>query len=195
MFILTTFSDLITIPPALFRVRTRSALEDLINAKYANKVVPNTGLCIALYDILKSGDGVVYKGSANVNVTFRMIVFRPFKGEILTGRISSSTQHGIKVRLGGFFDDVFIPGDNMFEGTKFDHLEQIWVWNNDGEAYYMDKNEEIRFRIETEFFRDQNPRAPLKAGETDVESEQNRAPSYHILGSCNQSGLGLVSWW
>jgi len=71
-----------------------------------------------LYDILKSGDGVVYKGSANVNVTFRMIVFRPFKGEILTGRISSSTQHGIKVRLGGFFDDVFITPDYMFEGTK-----------------------------------------------------------------------------
>lgn len=93
-------------------------MEDIINAKYANKVVHNTGLCIALYDIIKSGDGIVYQGAANVNCTFRMIVFRPFKGEILTGRIASSTQHGIKVRMGGFFDDIFITPDLMFEGTK-----------------------------------------------------------------------------
>jgi DNA-directed RNA polymerase subunit E'/Rpb7 len=29
-------------------------------------------------------------------VKFRMIVFRPFKGEIMLGKISGSTEHGIK---------------------------------------------------------------------------------------------------
>jgi DNA-directed RNA polymerase subunit E'/Rpb7 len=29
-------------------------------------------------------------------VKFRMIVFRPFKGEIMLGKISSGTEHGIK---------------------------------------------------------------------------------------------------
>lgn len=29
-------------------------------------------------------------------VKFRMIVFRPFKGEIMLGKIASGTEHGIK---------------------------------------------------------------------------------------------------
>lgn len=31
-----------------------------------------------------------------VTVKFRLIVFRPFKGEIMLGKISSATEHGIK---------------------------------------------------------------------------------------------------
>lgn len=31
-------------------------------------------------------------------VKFRLIVFRPFKGEILLGKIASATEHGIKSR-------------------------------------------------------------------------------------------------
>lgn len=59
----------------------------------------------------------------------------------------------------------------------------------------MDKNEEIRFRVEDEKFKDQTPRAPSKPGEPEVESEETKEASYQIIASCNQSGLGLVSWW
>jgi DNA-directed RNA polymerase III subunit RPC8 len=61
-----------------------------------------------------------------------MVVFRPFKGEILLGKISSASQHGIKstlqpysqclvsdnitVRL-DFFDDIFVPPHLLFEGS------------------------------------------------------------------------------
>jgi DNA-directed RNA polymerase subunit E'/Rpb7 len=36
------------------------------------------------------------KLSADRAVKFRMIVFRPFKGEIMMGKIASGTEHGIK---------------------------------------------------------------------------------------------------
>jgi DNA-directed RNA polymerase subunit E'/Rpb7 len=36
------------------------------------------------------------KLSADRPVKFRMIVFRPFKGEIMMGKIASGTEHGIK---------------------------------------------------------------------------------------------------
>jgi len=55
-------------------------------------------------------------GGAHVNVEFRMIVFRPFKGEVLTGRISSATAAGVKVRT-DFFDEVFVPAGALFEGS------------------------------------------------------------------------------
>lgn len=34
-------------------------------------------------------------------VKFRMIVFRPFKGEIMLGKIASGTEHGIKSASAG----------------------------------------------------------------------------------------------
>ena len=71
-----------------------------------------------MYDLLKVSDGHIGHGDGFVNVNgrptaldllgrlsawltagpveFRLIVFRPFKGEIVTGRISSCTEQGIR---------------------------------------------------------------------------------------------------
>ncbi|PUU82197.1 RNA polymerase III subunit Rpc25-domain-containing protein [Tuber borchii] len=130
-------------------------------------------------------------GGAHVNVEFRMIVFRPFKGEVLTGRISSATAAGVKVRT-DFFDEIFIPAGALFEGSRFDGKEQVWIWRDDGQDFYMDKNELIRFRVEGEVFVDQLPVPPHLKGE---ESSLHNKPPYAITASCQQAGLGLVSWW
>jgi DNA-directed RNA polymerase III subunit RPC8 len=37
-----------------------------------------------------------------------MIVFRPFVGEVLTGKIAGSSTEGVRVSM-GFFDDIIIP--------------------------------------------------------------------------------------
>lgn len=124
-------------------------------------------------------------------VTFRMIVFRPFKGEIMTGRISSSSIHGINVRT-DFFDEIFIPHTSLFDGSTFDVKENVWIWNNDGNEFYMDKNEVIRFRVEEEAFEDQLPIPPHLQ---DDRMEMERKPPYRILGSAQQAGMGLTSWW
>jgi len=44
---------------------------------------------------------------------FRMTVFRPFVGEVLTGRIMAATHRGIRISL-EFFDDIFIPTHLIF---------------------------------------------------------------------------------
>ena len=119
----TTISDLVQISPEDFQKPSLESIQDNINAKYANKVfhlvseyrisnlpstcrqtnsgskvIPKIGLCIHLYDILHVADGIIGHGTgiANVNVEFRLIVFRPFKGEIILGQISSASEHGIK---------------------------------------------------------------------------------------------------
>ena len=83
------------------------------------QVIQKIGLCISFYDLLESSDGLIGHGTGLVNVNgrlyqhflnseiltdyhivkFRMIVFRPFKGEIMLGKISSGTEHGIKSAL------------------------------------------------------------------------------------------------
>ncbi|ODQ66550.1 hypothetical protein NADFUDRAFT_45986 [Nadsonia fulvescens var. elongata DSM 6958] len=200
MFVLSKFSDLIRVKPQDFNKSTSDALEDEINTKYANKVVQNVGLCICLYDIhtideglIKPGDGAVY-----IKVEFRLIVFRPFVGEILEGWISSCSEDGIRVKM-EFFDDVFIPKEYLFEGSVFVPKEQAWVWRTEDNELYMDTNEKIRFRIEEEQFHDLLPRiAPsnpnLKPDEAS-EYSANQIPPYALIGSCQSDGVGLISWW
>lgn len=48
---------------------------------------------------------------------FRMVVFRPFKGEVMIGRIRSSTPAGINLRT-DFFDDIFVPFEELPEGAE-----------------------------------------------------------------------------
>lgn len=57
---------------------------DQIDIKFANKVILEVGLCISLFDFQEIGDPYVYpaEGSAHQRVKFRMIVFRPFAGEV-----------------------------------------------------------------------------------------------------------------
>lgn len=50
-------------------------------------------------------------------VEFRMVVFRPFKGEVMLGRIRSSTPAGINLRT-DFFDDIFIPFEELPQGAE-----------------------------------------------------------------------------
>ncbi|KAI9749122.1 MAG: DNA-directed RNA polymerase III subunit rpc25 [Lichina confinis] len=197
MFILTTISDLVQISPEDFRKPSVEALEDNINAKYANKVIHKVGLCICLYDMLKVSEGLIGHGTGlvNVNVEFRVIVFRPFKGEIILGKISSSSEQGIKIRL-DFFNDIFIPGDLLFPESRFDPIEQVWIWDSEGTQYYFDKNEPVYFRVESEEWNDQSPSGPnvsdLGAGTVTV---MDRTVPYCIQGSMAQSGLGVCSWW
>lgn len=180
MFILTRIADLITIAPSTFTTSTRQALEDEINSRYANKIIHKVGLCICLFDILKTSEGLIGYGTGmvNVNVEFRLVVFRPFKGEVLTGRISSASAQGIHVRL-DFFDEILIPSNYLFENCTFDHAEQVWIWHNGDDMLYLDKNEIIRFRVEEERFIDKTPVNPSLRDQT----EGDKNPPYQIIVS------------
>jgi len=141
MFILTKIADLVQIAPDDFRKQSHVAIEDNINAKYANKVVQKIGLCICLWDILWTSEGLIGQGDGmvNVNVEFRMVVFRPFKGEAIAARIADQSSEGINRQFPPaqhfcllspviltawlavateFFDDIFIPWTELPEGSE-----------------------------------------------------------------------------
>ncbi|KAK9366323.1 RNA polymerase III subunit Rpc25-domain-containing protein [Lipomyces kononenkoae] len=221
MFVLSKFSDLVRIEPSKFSQSTEEAVEDEINAKYANKVVQDVGLCLCLFDILEVGDGLIRHGDggAYINTVFRLIVFRPFVGEVLVGWISSCSEEGIRVRM-DFFDDIFIPKEYLFEGCIFVPSEQAWIWRTEHDLY-LDTNEKIRFKIEQETFTDQSPQGPKNIlaeegagnngnngngnnnGDENAQQQmllhgggaQNLAPPYSLVGSCQTYGMGLVTWW
>ncbi|KAL1297681.1 hypothetical protein AAFC00_006233 [Neodothiora populina] len=200
MYILVTIADLIQIAPQEFEKRSAQAIEDNINAKYSDKVIHKVGLCLGLYDILNTSEGLIGHGTGivNVNVDFRLIVFRPFKGEILQGKIVSNTPLGIRITM-DFFEDIFVPAPYMlFEPSHFDQAEQTWVWSaGEGNDFFFDNYETVRFRVEGETWTDLSPdkqMAQAEQAENDEQTETRISP-YEITASMQQSGLGPLLWW
>lgn len=189
MYILTKLSDFIRIPPNAFNIPIKESLQDEIHKKYSNKIIVNIGLAISVWDILDVKEGLLRPGDGGlfVEIQFRMIVWKPFIGEILEGTVLDCSLEGIKVNL-GFFDEIFIPQSYLFENCEFKGVEKAWVWKPDEDTeLFIDIGEKVRFRIEQEVFYNVKP----KVGEV----QEKTTPPYVIYASCQTDGMGCVSWW
>ena len=127
-------------------------------------------MVITIWDILDIKDGLLKPGDGGsyVEVRFRSIVWKPFRGEILTGWVTECTAKGIKVRM-EFFDEIWIPKDFLFENCKYSELEQAWIYLLDENELFIDVNEKIRFRVEEENFYNVKPK--LEDEQTEEEKK------------------------
>ncbi|XP_076072587.1 DNA-directed RNA polymerase III subunit RPC8-like [Mytilus galloprovincialis] len=202
MFVLVEMKDTVRIPPWLFNIKFNDAVNEALNKKFANKVVHNVGLCIALWDITKIEDSFIFPGdgASHSIVHFRYIVYRPFIDEVLTGKTKSCSKEGVYVSM-GFFDDILIPADAMQHPSRFDDKEQLWAWSYEVEEekhdLFMDIGEEIRFRVVDETFVDTTPTGPdgTSVETSDNPDSESKKSPYTIVGSISEPGLGLLSWW
>nr|CAG4652162.1 EOG090X0DHL [Triops cancriformis] len=124
----------VRILPSSFHIPLEQAIKDELNRKFANKVVLNVGLCIALWDITEQSQSFILPGdgASHTNVKFRFVVFRPFMDEILVGKIRSCSREAVHVTL-GFFDEIIIPPEYLQQPARFDETEQVWVWEYETE--------------------------------------------------------------
>ncbi|XP_011629594.1 DNA-directed RNA polymerase III subunit RPC8, partial [Pogonomyrmex barbatus] len=139
MFVLAELKDTVRIPPSNFKYKLNDIVADELNRKLANKVYKDVGLCITLHDITKIEESYIFPGdgASHTKVTFRFIVFRPWMEEILIGKIRSCSPEGVHVTL-GFFEDIVIPPHKLQHPSRFDQIEQAWVWiykTEDGEMH------------------------------------------------------------
>ncbi|XP_074648412.1 DNA-directed RNA polymerase III subunit RPC8-like isoform X2 [Tubulanus polymorphus] len=200
MFVLAEMKDTVRIAPWLFKIGLLDAIKEALNKKFANKVVHNVGLCIALWDVTYVDDSYIFPGdgSSHTVVHFRYVVFRPFMDEILIGKIKGCSKEGVHVSL-GFFDDILISSDALQHPSRFDENEQLWVWEYETEDgkhdLFMDVGEELRFRVVDEMFVDITPTGPEGSTEAESYDSEMKKPPYSIVGSISDPGLGLLSWW
>jgi len=197
MFVLTTISDVIPIAPADFNEKSAHAIQDGIHNKYTDKVLHEVGLCVCMWDLLSASEGLINAGDSrvHVDVTFRMVVFRPFKGEILQGTIAKVNQDGIRLSV-DFFNDIWVPHSGLFEGVEYRVPENSFVWEFNGEEFAYDMKEVVRFRVESEVWHDQTPRKFRRDDEREDElvGVQKDAP-YTIIGSMASQYTGPIHWW
>lgn len=122
----------------------------------------------------------------------------------------SSTPGGIRLSL-AFFDDIVVPPSHLFPDTEYRADEAVFIWTNEGQPYYFDENERVRFRVEEEIWQDQTPGdgegkpgTKEPAGDADVAANmgvaemdevKNRRCPWRIVASMQQGGLGVLEWW
>jgi DNA-directed RNA polymerase III subunit RPC8 len=155
------------IAPSEFGKKLLTTITDALSEKYPNKVVPNVGLCVALYDVTHVGESQLYPGNAahHTTVEFRLVIFRPLVGEVLDGTLVSCDAQGVRISL-GFFDEVHVPGRLLQEGSSWSQEEKLWVWSvpgTDNQKLFFDTQNPLRFRVEAVKFREPSGEAAAHA--------------------------------
>jgi len=96
-----------------------------------------------------------------------MVVFRPFRGEILYGRIKTSNEDGIVIDV-DFHNEILVPWQNLFSNCNFDQNERTWIWKAEGAELFFDRGEPVLFRVEQEEWYDQKPSVTEKDAQGNV---------------------------
>lgn len=160
---------MVHIAPPEFGKPFLTAIMDALSEKYPNKVVLNLGLCVAIYDVIHVGESQIYPGNASHHTTveFRLVIFKPFVGEVLDGSITSCDAQGVRISL-GFFDEVHVPGRLLQEGSVWSEDEQVWVWCVPGtdSQLFFDVQNPLRFRVEAVHYRQPSNEAAKVAAAT-----------------------------
>lgn len=195
-------------------------------AHAVDQVVQEVGLGICVYDILKASDGLISAGdgAANVNVEFRLVVFRPFKGEILLGRIGAAGPWGMKSTVPStsicglelttsvqldFFDEIIVSPDMLFEGSVLyeciagDQRYLLTCFGSDHhEQHWIWYNDGNKFEFEKYLWvrvrvEDEiwHDTSPTAPHNSQEATASERKSPYRIVASMQQAGLGVVSWW
>ncbi|EGT55499.1 hypothetical protein CAEBREN_06283 [Caenorhabditis brenneri] len=193
MFILSLLRDTIAIKPHQFVVDQQMVIKKRLNERLANRVVPDLGLCICVYDISEIGDSYILpgEGDCRARVTFRMIVFRPFVDEVIEAKVIGSSRQGLTLSI-EFFEDIFVPAEKLPEPHVFEEEGQVWYWEVAQEdeppaKLYMDPGKIVRFRTTEIIFKDLKPDL--------TQEEQKTEKSMEIKGTMASTGLGCVGWW
>lgn len=115
------------------------------------QVIEDLGLCIELYDVLEISQGTVYAGdgAAFATVKFRMIVFKPFVGELLVGSVKSMDHNGVVITL-DFFDQVLIPPSYLQRESEWNGSN--WYWRFGEHRLWMNIGDQVRVRVEAVVF-------------------------------------------
>ena len=91
MFNVCTIEDKLRVSPSELGKPTLEAVTAEIQRTYIDKVLPKLGLVITLFDILKISEGFVFPsdGGVHFDTQFRVVVFKPFVGQVLQGHLKS----------------------------------------------------------------------------------------------------------
>lgn len=95
MFIVSTVEDKVRVHPQDLAKPTLQAVTAEIERTYLDKVLPDVGLVVTIFDILDIQGGFVFPsdGAAHFDTKFRVVVFKPFVGEVIVGKLDTCNKY------------------------------------------------------------------------------------------------------
>eukprot|EP00850_Spirogloea_muscicola_P015172 SM000114S24135 [mRNA] locus=s114:165715:167771:- [translate_table: standard] len=179
MFQLAAVEDTVRVAPRDLQLPHLVAVRAELRRAYIDKVIRDVGLVVALYDVQSVTGGFIYPGDGapRFTVSFRLVVFRPFVGEVLLAKLRSADTSGLCPAAGLLA--------TVAAAARSNEEEELWVWRFGDNELFMDIDEEVRFRV-----------AQVSFVPTPLEPEPGAPPfaPMRIVGDINADGLGLVSW-
>uniref|UniRef100_A0A1I7XG31 TPR_REGION domain-containing protein n=1 Tax=Heterorhabditis bacteriophora TaxID=37862 RepID=A0A1I7XG31_HETBA len=194
MFVLALMEDTVPVKPHELGKDLEMVVKRRLNQRLANKIVPDLGLCICVYDLLDVGVTYILpgEGDGHTRIKFRFVVFRPHVDEVIEAKVVSSNRQGLILSV-QFFEDITIPAERLPEPHVFEENEQVWYWeypSDEGESpakLYMDPGKVVRFKVVENIFKDVKPDLTV--------DEAKKEKSYEIIGTMAETGLGCIAWW
>ncbi len=188
-------------PPQDLALPAREAVAAALRAAFVDKVVHGTGLVVSLYDLLEVEGGTVYPsdGGAHYTATFRAVVFRPFVGEVLEGRVRAQDPEGLEVDL-GFFGDVrvpraLLPGE---PAATWGAAADEWSWASEGKPLFFVRGNVVRVRVHAVSFRALPTAAEAAAAAGGGAGAGGAPPRPHVpmevVARADKEGLGMLFW-
>ncbi|XP_022954042.1 DNA-directed RNA polymerase III subunit RPC8 [Cucurbita moschata] len=209
MFYLSRIEHTLRVPPSMLHLPILDAIKGELEKLFLDKVVAKLGLCISVYDIRSVDGGFIFPsdGAATYKVVFTLIVFRPYAGEIIIGKVKESDANGLRISL-GFFEDIYVPihllpSPSEFKPDPKNGGKRRWVWDYDGQPYDIYETDEIKFRIHSIDYPaipvDQQPNESNSKFQMEEQPKENVnvkpfAPMV-VTATIDYDGLGPVSWW
>ena len=149
----------------------------MTNKKRLNSMVGTCnikyGYLITIFKIESIDDGIVNdNGEAIFTVSFKALVFRPLKGEVLDGVVTGLERVGIEVKVGAV--KAFIPHTKIPNEMKFSE-EQTSFISEDDPTQLIKKDTVIRFKVENVSIKGQEGAAIL-----------------HVIGNVADDYLGIL---
>ncbi|KAK8971223.1 hypothetical protein KSP40_PGU012760 [Platanthera guangdongensis] len=147
MFHLSKIKHTLHLQPHLLSLPLFDAIKGELEMQFLDKVITNLGLCISVYDIFSIDGGFIFPGDgcSTYEVIVRLVMFRPYVGEILRGKIEESNEDGLRLSL-GFFNDTYVAVSQLQRPCRRGD-DGIWLWNYESEDLPLDLNEEVNFEV------------------------------------------------
>ncbi|KZO92927.1 hypothetical protein CALVIDRAFT_486792, partial [Calocera viscosa TUFC12733] len=110
----------ILLHPSYFGSRMHQHIEQKLHADVEGTCSGEYGYIIAVLDVIDVGVGLVSvgNGQAEFITTYRAIVFKPFKGEVLDSVVTSVNKMGFFAEVGPL--QVFVSAHLVHPDMKFD---------------------------------------------------------------------------
>ena len=211
MFVLAVVRDTIRVSPAAFGKAPASALRDEVDARYSGRVLSDVGFVVCCESAKTLGDGLVHAldGGATYQSEFRLLVFRPFVGEVIRGTVEAADESGLRVSC-GLFSQIRVPAKDLPQSSTFDVSRRLWL---DASQRKIQCGDALLVRVTaTSFTRLSKRKRGLQATTSSLESGRAGAArmrsssvdlgardpvpfAMEVVGACGGAGLGPCGWW